>query len=261
VTWASSPERKIAFMDLQLDDKIALVTGASSGIGAATARVLAEEGADVAVGYRNNRAGAERTAGMVRELGRRAWLAGMDVANPAEVAAGMQTLRKQVDRLDILVVCSGQSTVTPFDELTPEEWAAIVAVNLHGPFHVLHAARPMMRPGASVVLVSSVAGQTGVPHHAHYAAAKAGLINLAKSAARALAPDIRVNCVAPGITLTDMGRQTVGALAPDYIRKNLLTDRFAEPEEIARVIAFVASPLARFIAGATLDINGGRWLR
>lgn len=248
-------------MDLRLNDKIALVTGASSGIGAATARVLAEEGVDVAIGYRTNRAGAERTAEAVRAVGRRAWLVGMDVADPTDVAAAVKHLEEQLERLDVLVLCAGRSTVTPFAELTPAEWAEIVAVNLHGPFHVLQAVRPMLVPGSCVVMVASVAGETGVPHHAHYAAAKAGLINLAKSAARALAPDVRVNCVAPGMTLTEMGRQTATALPPDYIQKNLLTDRFAEPDEIARVIAFVASPVARFIAGATIDVNGGRLLR
>ncbi|MFZ5829325.1 MAG: SDR family oxidoreductase, partial [Planctomycetota bacterium] len=125
----------------------------------------------------------------------------------------------------------------------------------------LKAARPMLADPASVVAVASVAGQTGVPHHAHYAAAKAGLINFTKSAARALAPRVRVNCVAPGLTLTEMGRQTADALPPDYVKKNLLTHRWAEPEEIARLIAFVASPVAGFMTGATVDINGGRLLR
>jgi len=248
-------------MDLHLKDKTALITGASRGIGAATARILAEEGADVAIAYRANREGAEHTARTVRDAGRRAWLVGMDVTSADEVNAALNNLRKDIEQLDILVLCAGESTVTPFDELTPEEWAHIVAVNLHGPFHVLRAARPMLAQGASVVAVASVAGQTGVPHHAHYAAAKAGLNNLAKSAARALAPHVRVNCVAPGMTLTEMGRQTATALPSDYIQKQLLTERFAEPEEIARVIAFVASPIARFINGATIDVNGGRLLR
>ena len=248
-------------MDLQLKDKIALVTGASRGIGAATAAVLAEEGADVVVGYHTNRPGAEHTAEIVRKAGRQAWLVGMDVARPEEVAAAMETLRTQIERLDILILCAGQSTNTPLADLTPEEWARIIAVNLSGPFHVLQAARPMLRPGSSVVTVASVAGQTGVPHHAHYAAAKAGLINLTKSAARALAPHVRVNCVAPGMTLTEMGRLTATALPADYAQKNLLAGRFAQPEEIARVIAFVASPLAGFMTGATIDINGGRLLR
>ena len=248
-------------MDLQLQDKIALITGASSGIGAATARVLAEEGADVIVGWHKNRAGAERTAQSVRAAGRRAWLVSMDVANPDEVATAIQGLREHVDAFGILILCAGQSTNTPLAEITPQEWARIIAVNLNGPFHVLRAARPLLPPGSSVVTVASVAGQTGVPHHAHYAAAKAGLINLTKSAARALAPYVRVNCVAPGMTLTDMGRLTATALPPDYAQKNLLAGRFAQPEEIARLIAFVASPVAGFMTGATIDINGGRLLR
>lgn len=248
-------------MDLQLKDKVALVTGASRGIGAATARVLAEEGADVVLGFHRNRAGAEAAAETVRAAGRRAWLFEADVADAPAVDAAAARLRGEVDRLDVLVLCAGESTVTPFEQLTPDEWAAIVSVNLNGPFHVLRALRPMLAAGASVVTVASVAGQTGVPHHAHYAAAKAGLINFTKSAARALAPHVRVNCVAPGMTLTEMGRQTATALAPDYAAKNLLTDRFAEPEEIARVIAFVASPVARFLCGSTIDVNGGRLLR
>ena len=248
-------------MDLRLKDKIALITGASSGIGAATAGVLADEGVDVVVGYHRNLAGAERTAEAVRQSGRQAWLVGMDIARPDEVHAAIEGLRKQVEGLGILILCAGESTNTPLAELTPEEWARIIAVNLNGPFHVLQAVRPMLLPGASVVTVASVAGQTGVPHHAHYAAAKAGLINLTKSAARALAPHVRVNCVAPGMTLTDMGRLTATALPPDYAQRNLLAGRFAEPDEIARLIAFVASPVAGFMTGATIDINGGRLLR
>ena len=248
-------------MNLELKDKIALVTGASSGIGAATARVLAEEGVDVVVGYHQNQAGGQRTAEAVRAAGRRAWLLGMDVANPGEVAAAFQGLRQRVEGLDILILCAGQSANAPLTEITPEDWARIIAVNLHGPFHVLQAARPWLSPGSSVVTVASVAGQTGVPHHAHYASAKAGLINLTKSAARALAPHVRVNCVAPGMTLTEMGRLTAEALPPDYAQKNLLAGRFAESEEIARLIVFVASPVAGFMTGATLDINGGRLLR
>jgi 3-oxoacyl-[acyl-carrier protein] reductase len=95
----------------------------------------------------------------------------------------------------------------------------------------------------------------------HYAAAKAGLINLTKSLARSLAPKVRVNCVAPGITLTPMGEQTASTLAPDYAETRLLVQRFATPEEIARCIVFVASPLTGFMTGATIDINGGRDLR
>jgi 3-oxoacyl-[acyl-carrier protein] reductase len=126
---------------------------------------------------------------------------------------------------------------------------------------MLRAALPLLNDGGAVVTVSSVAAHTGAPLHAHYAAAKAGLVNLTKSCARALAPRLRVNCVAPGITLTPMGSTTAASLPPDYARTKLLTGRFAEPEEIARCIVFLASPAASFITGATLDANGGRDLR
>ena len=248
-------------MDLQLKDKIALITGASRGIGAATARLLAEEGADVVIGYHANLEGAEEVAESVRDLGRRAWCLRMDVADAEAVAVAFESLRESVQHIDVLILCSGESTVTPFEETLPEEWARIVDVNLNGPFYVLHEANDLLVGGSSVVTVASVAGHTGVPHHAHYAAAKAGLINLTKSAARALAPRVRVNCVAPGMTLTEMGRQSATALPEDYARTKLLTHRYAEPEEIARVIAFVASPVAGFMTGATIDINGGRVLR
>ena len=248
-------------MDLHLNDKIALVTGASRGIGAATARILAQEGADVVVGCHTNTDGAERTAESVRQMGRRAWCRAMDVADPDSVADAIRSLNDKIDRIDLLILCSGESTVTPFQETSPQEWARIVNVNLNGPFYVLQAATSMLSDGASVVAVASVAGHTGVPHHAHYAAAKAGLINLTKSAARALAPRVRVNCVAPGMTLTEMGRQSATALPHDYAKTQLLTGRFAEPDEIARVIVFVASPVAGFMTGATIDVNGGRVLR
>src|SRR5262249_33238649 len=97
--------------------------------------------------------------------------------------------------------------------------------------------------------------------HPHYAAAKAGLINLAKSAARELAPRVRVNCVSPGVTLTAMGRSTMEGADQDYASKKLLLKRFAQPEEIARCIVFVASPANSFMTGATIDVNGGRNLR
>lgn len=248
-------------MDLNVSNKVVLITGASRGIGAATARLFAAEGADVIVGYHRNQAGAEETALAVEAVGRRAWTLQLDVSSNDSVAAAFESLRKDIDGIDGLIVCAGHNIVTPLDELEPAEWDTIVDINLNGAFYVLHAALPLLRDGASIVTVSSVAAYTGAPHHAHYAAAKAGLINLTKSAARALAPRIRVNCVAPGITLTEMGQDTVDTLAPDYAERKLLTQRFATPEEVARCIVFLTSPTIGFVTGATLDANGGRYLR
>jgi 3-oxoacyl-[acyl-carrier protein] reductase len=248
-------------MDLGLADKRALVTGASSGIGAATAKLLAREGADVVVGYHRDEEGAADAERQVLAEGRRAWLCRMDVADAGAVAREMARIGGEIGGLDLLALCAGSNAITPFRQLTADEWHQVIDVNLHGPFHVLHAALPWLRDGAAVVTVASVAAQTGAPHHAHYAAAKAGVVNLTKSAARALAPRVRVNCVAPGIALTPMGEATIDGLAPDYAATRLLAGRFAAAEEIARVIVFLLSPAASFIFGATLDVNGGRLLR
>jgi 3-oxoacyl-[acyl-carrier protein] reductase len=248
-------------MDLGLRNKIALVTGASSGIGAATAILLAAEGADVVIGYGGNRQGAQETAEAVCRRGRAAWLCQLDLADAAAVQQALASLPPAVDHLDVLVLCAGRNIITPLEAIGAPEWAEIIAVNLNGAFYVLQAARPLLRPGGAIVTVASVAAQTGAPHHAHYAAAKAGLVNLTKSAARAFAPQIRVNCVAPGVTLTPMGAETAASLPADYAQKKLLLQRFADPEEIARCIVFLASPAASFITGATLDVNGGRELR
>jgi 3-oxoacyl-[acyl-carrier protein] reductase len=248
-------------LDLGLHGRIALVTGASGGIGAATARLLATEGASVVVAYHRNSAAAERVAADVRAAGVQAWCVSLDMGDAADVrraVAEVGTLTGGI--LDIVVLNAGANTVAPFDTLEPDAWDAIVQTNLSGTFYLLRAVRPMLRAGSAVVTVASVAAQTGAPHHAHYAAAKAGIINLTKSAARDLAPAIRVNCVSPGLTRTAMGEETVAATADNLVAK-LLTGRMAEPEEIARVIVFLASPMASFVYGATFDVNGGRDLR
>ena len=248
-------------MDLNLFNKTVFITGASSGIGAAAAQIFSAEGADVIVSYGNNTGGAEQTASNVRANGRRAWLCRMDVSDPAGIAASVHALPPEIHGLDALVLCAGLSLHTALAEITPAEWQRVLDVNLNGAFYVLQACIPLLRDGASVVMVSSVSARTGVAHQAHYAAAKAGLVNLGKSAARALAPRIRVNCVTPGLTMTPMGLDTIAALDPDYARNKMLLQRFAAPEEIAQVIVFLASPANSFMTGATVDVNGGRDLR
>jgi 3-oxoacyl-[acyl-carrier protein] reductase len=185
----------------------------------------------------------------------------MDVSAPDHVKAALAALPPEIQGLDALVLCAGLSLHTALAEITPEEWQHVLDVNLNGPFYVLQGLTPLLRDGAAVVLVSSVSAQTGVAHQAHYAAAKAGLVNLAKSAARALAPRIRVNCVTPGLTLTPMGQETIAAIDRDYAKNKMLLQRFATPEEVAQVIVFLASPRNSFMTGATVDVNGGRDLR
>lgn len=249
-------------MDLGLAGKIGLITGASSGIGAACAEIMAQEGADVVVSYGRNREGAERAADAVRAAGRRAWLCQMNVTDPDDVRRAVNSLSAEIDALDVLILNAGLNIITPFDQITPNEWKHVMDVNLNGPFYVLQACAPLLRDGGSVVTISSVAAQVGAPAHVHYAAAKGGLVTLSKTAARILAPRrIRVNSVAPGVVLTPMGETTMASMPPDYAQKKLLTGRFATADEIARVVVFVASPLTGYMTGATIDINGGRELR
>lgn len=248
-------------MNLFLEDKTVFITGASSGIGAAAARLFAEEGAHVAVSYHRGRAGAEAAAAAARALGRQALLVPLDVSDPAAVRAAAEGLPAPFDRLDALVLCAGKNVVTPLAQITAQAWQDVLAVNLHGPFYLMQALAPRIRAGGCILTVASVAAHTGNAQHPHYAAAKAGLVNLTKSFARALAPGVRVNCLAPGITLTPMGIETAAGLPPDYAETKLLAGRYAEPEEIARWIVFLASPAAAFMTGATVDVNGGRDLR
>jgi 3-oxoacyl-[acyl-carrier protein] reductase len=248
-------------MDLELQGLTCVVVGGSSGIGADLAAVLAEEGCDVAVTYRSSRAGADEAAAAVRGHGRRAWLAPLDLSTPESAARDAEALVTELDGLDILVLCAGHNVVTPHDQITADEWGTVLSANLTGAFFALQAMTPAIRPGGSVVTVASVAAHTGAPHHMHYAAAKAGLVNLTKSLARELAPQVRVNCVAPGITLTAMGADTVENIPADYAQKSLLLQRYATSRRAAQMIAVVASPLSEYMTGATIDINSGRHLR
>jgi len=248
-------------MDLELQDKTALVTGASSGIGAAVAEILAMEGADVVVSYGRDRAGAERTAQSVEAHGRRAWLMPMDVGDPMAITAAFEELKGVIEGLDMVIVSAGTNVITPLSDVKPAEWDHVLGVNLSGAFFVTQAALPLLREKSSIVMVASVAAHTGAPQHIHYAAAKAGLVNLTKSLARGLGPKTRVNCVAPGMTLTPMGAEAAAAQAPTYAQDKLLVGRFATPEEIAKCIVFTASPVTGFMTGATININGGRDLR
>jgi 3-oxoacyl-[acyl-carrier protein] reductase len=248
-------------VNLDLLNKKVFITGASSGIGAAAARLFAEEGADVIVSYHHDQSGAQNTLEMVKSAGRQAWLCQMDARSPVAIARAVAQLPEHFKRLDALILCHGKNVVTPFDKIGEQEWNDVVDTNLSGPFFVVQALAPLLNDSGSIVTVGSVAASTGNPNHIHYAAAKAGLVNLTKSLARALAPRLRVNCVAPGITLTPMGADTVESLPADYAQKKLLVQRYATPDEIARCIVFVASPVTGFMTGATIDINGGRDLR
>lgn len=248
-------------MDLELAGRTAVVVGGSSGIGAATAGVLAEEGCDVAVTYRGSPDGAQTAASDIRAHGRTAWVLPLDLTRPESITEAAERVAGEVGGLDAVVLCAGRNVVTPFRLISAHEWNAVLAVNLGGAFLALQALAPLVRAGGAVVTVASVAAHTGAPHHMHYAAAKAGVANLTKSLARELAPHVRVNCVAPGITMTPMGEQALASLPDDYAERSLLLQRYATSRRLAQVIAFVVSPVCAYMTGATIDVNSGRYLR
>lgn len=248
-------------MDLQLKNRIAFVTGASRGIGESTSRILACEGCHVFLGYNTGFNETEHLAGEIRKMGRKAWLVKMNMSDENEVNVGVREIINTVSKIDILILNAGYNILTPFDELENEEWDEMIRVNLSGPFYIMNALKDHFNDNSSVVIVSSVAGHTGAPHHVHYAVAKAGLINLTRSLAKAMAPRVRVNCVAPGLTKTEMGNETISYLPEGYLAEKLLAGRAAEPDEIAATVVFLASSLTGFIYGETININGGRDFR
>ena len=244
---------------IALNGRTALVTGGSRGIGRAVVALLARAGADVAIAYRSRAAEAEAIADEVRALGRRAITLGGDLADPAvaeRLAAGVATA---FGRLDIFVANAGvwPPDEVPLGRLPPDRWRATMAANLDAVFHSTRAALGLMGPGGRVVLVSSTAGQRGEAGHADYAASKGALIALTKSLAVEYAPDILVNCVAPGWVDTEMAEPAFGGGEKERIAGTIPLRRIPTTEQIAGPIVFLCSDLASHVTGEILNVNGG----
>jgi 3-oxoacyl-[acyl-carrier protein] reductase len=188
-----------------------------------------------------------------------------DVSQPDDAQRAVEATVSHFDGLDILINNAGICPVSAFSQISVSEWDQVLAVNLKGAFLCCQAALPHLKQSGRqgrIVNVASVAGQMGgLAVGAHYAAAKAGLIGLSKSLARLLAPDgVTVNCVAPGTTDTDLIASWSEATRAS-IQTQIPLGRFAQPGEIAEAICFLVSDEAAFITGATLDVNGGLWMR
>lgn len=241
-----------------LAGKVALVTGASRGIGRAVALRLAADGARVGVNYAQNRAAAEETAAAITQAGGEALLLPADVADKAAVDAMFTSLADAWRRLDILVNNAGITRDTLLLRMGEEAWDAVLATNLRGAYLCAKAAlRPMLRGGGRIINISSVVGQIGNPGQANYAAAKAGLIGFTMALAREVASrNITVNAVAPGYIATDMTAQ----IKPEYatkLQEMIPLGRLGQPEEIAELVAFLASDRAAYITGQTIRVDGG----
>ncbi len=251
------------FKSNALSGQVVLVTGASRGIGAAVANACAEAGADVAVGYLHGVEGAESTVEAIRSRGRQAEAFPADVSDPGQVGALVAGVLERFGRIDGLVNNAGVMPESPVADMTVEEWERVLAVDLTGAFLCSRAVLPGMldRGSGSIVMISSRLGQIGFAGLAHYAAAKAGLIALAKSLAREVGPKgVRVNTVAPGVTVTDM---TTDVIQGEVGRKRLAelpAGRFAEAEEVAASVVFLLTDAAALYHGQTLCPNGGGYM-
>jgi meso-butanediol dehydrogenase/(S,S)-butanediol dehydrogenase/diacetyl reductase len=258
---SSRPDDSLEVFNMRFGGKCALVTGGASGIGHATCLALAREGADIAVADMNLE-GAEVTAGEVRATGRKGVVIAVNVADPASVAQMLDRAVSELGHLDILNNCAGIRELIPFLELKFDDWQRVISINLTGTFLCSQAfARYLVgarRPG-KIVNMSSAAGLVAAPQRAAYVSSKHAVIGLTKETALELAGNnIQVNAVAPGVTETPMTENFFRTESgPAVLRKLHPAGRWAQPEEIAQMILFLASADADFVTGATFSIDGG----
>jgi NAD(P)-dependent dehydrogenase (short-subunit alcohol dehydrogenase family) len=242
-----------------LSGKTALVTGASRGIGRASALALAKAGANVLVHYGRGGAEAEAVAAEIRKGGGRADIVAADLATPdGPVKLAAQTRAIVGDRLDILVANAGVSKSASIEETTVEDFDRLFAVNVRAPFFLVQQLAPIIPAGGSIVFLSSLVARSAVGVLAAYAATKGAIDTLVKHMAFALGErGIRVNAVAPGIVGTDMSSFTKTEQGRNYAIGVQALKRLALPEDVADVIAFLASDEARWITGDTVHVDGG----
>jgi NAD(P)-dependent dehydrogenase (short-subunit alcohol dehydrogenase family) len=242
----------------RLDGRVAIVTGASSGLGVSFAQALAEAGADVALGARRVER-LEDTKRLVEEAGRRAITVATDVANPEDCQALVDATVAQLGHVDILVNNAGIGTAVPATRETPEQFSRVIDVNLNGCYWMAQACGRVMQPGSSIVNISSVLGLTtaGLPQAA-YAASKAGLIGLTRDLAQQWTgrKGIRVNALAPGFFESEMTDQLPEGYL-DLMLHRVVAGRQGDPAELAATLVFLVSEAGAYITGQTLAVDGG----
>ncbi len=238
---------------------VALITGASRGIGRAIALRLARDGYTVALNYRADEKAAESTAQILQALGADGMLCQADVADEASVRAMVRAVEQRFGQIDLLVNNAGHAEQALFTDLSGEQWKRMMDVHVNGAFYACSAVLPAMihRKAGCIVNIASMWGQTGASCEVHYSTAKAALIGMTKALAKEVGPSgIRVNAVAPGAIETDM---MAGFSAEDKV---MIADetplcRLGKPEEVAAAVSFLASTDAAFITGQVLCPNGG----
>lgn len=239
--------------------KVALVTGASRGIGRSIALQLAEEGYNVAVNYAGNKEKAEEVVNQIKEKGVEAFAIQANVSNPDEVKAMIKEVVNQFGSVDVLVNNAGITRDNLLMRMKEQEWDDVIDTNLKGVFNCIQKVTPQMlrQKGGRIINLTSIVGAVGNPGQINYVTSKAGVIGMTKTAARELASrQITVNAVAPGFIVSDM----TNALNEDLkngMKAQIPLGHFGEDTDIAHTVAFLASDKAKYITGQTIHVNGG----
>ncbi|APZ93655.1 3-oxoacyl-ACP reductase FabG [Fuerstiella marisgermanici] len=246
---------------IDLKSKTAVVTGGGQGLGKQTAETLHKAGANVAVCYFHDSEGinqqrAEETA---LQLGARAIAVEGDVRSRESIGGMFDRVVEEFGSLDIVINNAAILRDRSFKKMSDDEWDSVIDTNLSGVFRVCKEAAPRLSDGGRIVSMASISGFTGFFGQTNYSSAKAGVVGFTKALSKELASRrITVNAVAPGVVLTEMG-ESIPEAARDEMLKQIPLNRFGTPEEISNAILFLCSPLADYITGQTIHVNGG-WL-
>lgn len=248
-------------ISIDLTGKVAVITGGGQGLGKATATLLHNAGAKIAINYLNDADGIcqQRAEETIAAFGDDGMAIGADVRSREDLQRFFAAVQSKFGNVDILVNNAAILRDRTMKNLTDMEWDDVVETNLSAVFRVCQTALPFLNDDSRIVNMASISGVLGFFGQANYASAKAGVIALTKVLSKELAGRrILVNAVAPGVALTEMGKSI-----PEQARQQMLSQiplrRFGEPEEIASVILFLCSPLSSYVTGQTLHVNGGWW--